>query len=63
MVAPQIAEGRLVQLADHCLLQDFAYFLVYPEGSHKRPKVAAFCTWVLGAAAAPDARGALVSPR
>jgi LysR family glycine cleavage system transcriptional activator len=50
MVAPDIAEGRLVKLADVAWLEDFAYFLVYPITSHDRPKVAAFRRWILNAA-------------
>lgn len=51
MVAPDLAEGRLVKLADVVLIENFAYYLVYPEGSHERPKVAAFRAWILSAAA------------
>jgi LysR family glycine cleavage system transcriptional activator len=51
MVALEIAEGRLVKLADVVLLDDFAYYLVYPEASRERPKVAAFRAWILSAAA------------
>jgi LysR family glycine cleavage system transcriptional activator len=51
MVAPDLAEGRLVKLADATRLEDFAYYLVYPEASHDRPKIAAFRTWILDAAA------------
>ena len=51
MVALDIAEGRLVRLADIVLLEAFAYYLVYPEGSRERPKVAAFRAWILDVAA------------
>lgn len=51
LVALDLAEERLVKLADVVLLEDFAYYLVYPEGSGERPKVAAFRTWILNAAA------------
>jgi len=51
LVALDLAEGRLVKLADVVLLEDFAYYLVYPEGNGERPKVAAFRTWILNAAA------------
>jgi LysR family glycine cleavage system transcriptional activator len=51
MVAPELAEGRLVKLADVVLIENFAYYLVYPEASRARPKVAAFRTWILNAAA------------
>ncbi|MEA2789265.1 MAG: LysR family transcriptional regulator, glycine cleavage system transcriptional activator [Acetobacteraceae bacterium] len=50
MVAPDIAEGRLVKLADVAWLEDFAYFLVYPITSQDRPKVAAFRQRILNAA-------------
>jgi LysR family glycine cleavage system transcriptional activator len=51
MVALELAEGRLVKLADVVLLEDFAYYLVYPEASRERPKIAAFREWILNAAA------------
>lgn len=51
LVAPDLAEGRLVKLADVVLLEAFAYYLVYPEASHDQPKVAAFRRWILDAAA------------
>jgi LysR family transcriptional regulator, glycine cleavage system transcriptional activator len=54
MVALELAEGRLVKLADIVLLDDFAYYLVYPQPSREQPKVAAFRTWILDAAAAAD---------
>jgi LysR family glycine cleavage system transcriptional activator len=49
MMAPEIARGRLVQLSKATWLEDFAYYLVCPEGSRDRPKVAAFRDWLLGA--------------
>ncbi|KFC69628.1 LysR family transcriptional regulator, glycine cleavage system transcriptional activator [Bosea sp. LC85] len=52
MIEVDIAEGRLVQLANVALLEDFAYFLVYPETSRARPRVAAFCAWMREVAAA-----------
>lgn len=51
MVAPDIAAGRLVRLSEVAMLEDFAYYLVCPEGSQARPKVAAFRSWILGVAA------------
>jgi LysR family glycine cleavage system transcriptional activator len=59
LVARDIAEGRLVKLADVTLLESFAYYLVYPDASHERPKVAAFRAWIL--AAASDAPSAALS--
>lgn len=49
MMAPEIAQGRLVQLSKVTWLEDFAYYLVCPEASRDRPKVAAFRDWLLGA--------------
>jgi LysR family glycine cleavage system transcriptional activator len=50
IVALDIAEGRLVKLADAALLEDVAYYLVYPEANATRPKVVAFRQWILDAA-------------
>ena len=50
VVADDLAQGRLVQLSDVTWLEDFAYYLMYPENSHDRPKVAAFRGWILGEA-------------
>ncbi|HEX7034563.1 MAG TPA: transcriptional regulator GcvA [Pseudomonadales bacterium] len=52
MVASELADGHLVKLADASLLDDFAYYLVYPKASHGQRKVLAFRTWILEAAAA-----------
>lgn len=62
MVEPDVEEGRLVQLADIVRLEEFAYYLVYPEASHERPKVAAFRAWVLDAAGR-DGRAAAAPAR
>jgi LysR family glycine cleavage system transcriptional activator len=50
LVARDVAEGRLVKLADVTWLESFAYYLVYPERSRERPKLAAFRQWILAAA-------------
>ena len=50
VVADDIAEGRLVRLSDVSWLEDFAYYLVCPETSRDRPKVAAFREWIVGEA-------------
>ncbi|HEX2891531.1 transcriptional regulator GcvA [Vineibacter terrae] len=55
LVARDVADGRLVKLADITLLETFAYYLVYPDVHRERPKVAAFRAWMLGAALS-DAR-------
>jgi LysR family glycine cleavage system transcriptional activator len=49
LVASDITEGRLVRLADAAWIEDFAYYLVYPQASHNRPKIAAFRSWITGA--------------
>jgi LysR family glycine cleavage system transcriptional activator len=51
LVASDLSDGRLVRLADVSLLEELAYYLVYPEANHTLPKVAAFRDWILGAAA------------
>ena len=57
MVALEVAHGRLVKLADVVRLEDFAYYLVYPEVSRERPKVVAFRNWILESAKAPGVDG------
>jgi LysR family glycine cleavage system transcriptional activator len=56
VVADDLAEGRLVQLSDASWLEDFAYYLVCPEGSRDRPKVAAFREWIAAEASRKAAR-------
>ncbi|MEO5756268.1 MAG: transcriptional regulator GcvA [Mesorhizobium sp.] len=51
MVAQHVGEGRLVKLAAPVNMNAFAYYLVYPEASHDRPKIQAFRDWIIGAAA------------
>jgi len=58
MVALDLAQGRLAKLANVTLLEAFAYYLVYPEDGHERPKIAAFRTWILNAAAVSENRAA-----
>jgi LysR family transcriptional regulator, glycine cleavage system transcriptional activator len=55
MVASELAQGRLVRLADVVWMEEFAYYLVYPEASHQRPNVTAFREWILDAASADNA--------
>ena len=49
LVASDIAEGRLIKLADAAWIEDFAYYLVYPQASHSRRKIAAFRSWIMDA--------------
>lgn len=46
LVSDDIAAGRLVRLFDLVLPSDFAYWIVYPEASIKRPKVRVFRDWL-----------------
>lgn len=47
MVASDITDGRLVKLAEATHIEAFAYYLVYPETHHDRPKIKAFRDWIL----------------
>ncbi|EKF20632.1 transcriptional regulator GcvA [Nitratireductor pacificus] len=47
MIETELKEGRLMRLADTALLDEFAYYLVYPAASHIQPKIAAFRSWIL----------------
>jgi LysR family transcriptional regulator, glycine cleavage system transcriptional activator len=52
LAAEDIASGRLVRPFDLSLADplDFSYYVVCPEESVNRPKVAAFCAWVIAEA-------------
>ncbi|MDQ0590510.1 transcriptional regulator GcvA [Variovorax paradoxus] len=56
VVADDVAEGRLVRLSDVSWLEDFAYYLVCPENSRDRPKVAAFREWITAESSRKTAR-------
>jgi LysR family transcriptional regulator, glycine cleavage system transcriptional activator len=62
MVASEIAEGRLIRLADVIWMEEFAYYLVYPEASHERPNVTAFREWILDAASTDNTSPASTGP-
>lgn len=47
MIASELEEGRLVRLADTTLLDEFAYYLVFPREHGGRRKIAAFRSWIL----------------
>jgi LysR family transcriptional regulator, glycine cleavage system transcriptional activator len=53
MIEDEIASGALIRLSQATLIDAFAYYLVCPEGSQDRRKIAAFRAWILGAS---DAR-------
>src|SRR5215471_1514243 len=50
LVGDDLAAGRLIRLFDYMLPSDFGYYLVLPEGTVQRPKVAAFREWLLAEA-------------
>jgi LysR family glycine cleavage system transcriptional activator len=50
IAAHDLGEGRLVKLSDIVWPGAYAYYLVFPEASQERPKVAAFRAWILDAA-------------
>ena len=50
MIAAHLADGGLVKLAEVAWPEAYAYYLVCPEASADRPKVAAFRFWMLDAA-------------
>lgn len=55
-VAADLRAGRLVRPFDLAVKTDIAYWLVCPPGHLRRPKVRAFCAWLLAeaATAAPE---------
>ena len=48
MIAEDLATGRLVEPFGLRLATGFAYWLCYPPASAERPKIKAFCEWVMG---------------
>ena len=54
MVANDLSEGRLVRPFDLSIKvgPEYAYFLVYPEGSASDPRIIAFRDWILNETAA-----------
>lgn len=61
LVADDVAAGLLVAPFDLVLASDFAYWIVYPEDSIKRPKVRAFRDWLLAEARSYEAETNLPS--
>lgn len=47
LIRRDIEEGRLIIPFEAPMPKDFAFYVVFPEGSAKRPKVKAFCDWAL----------------
>jgi LysR family glycine cleavage system transcriptional activator len=47
LAGDDLAAGRLVRPFDVVLPVNFAYYLVYPEDTAERPKIANFRHWIL----------------
>jgi LysR family glycine cleavage system transcriptional activator len=54
LVAADLAAGRLVKPFDLSLPFELTYYLVCPEATADRPKIAAFRAWLLAEAEAPE---------
>ena len=52
LVGDDLAAGRLVRPFDVALPVNFAYYLVYPEDTAERPKIANFRQWIVAEVAA-----------
>ena len=50
VIRRDIEEGRLIIPFEVPMPKNFAFYVVYPEGAAKRPKVRAFCDWALAQA-------------
>ncbi|GAB4178035.1 MAG: transcriptional regulator GcvA [Thalassobaculales bacterium] len=55
LITDDLKAGRLVKPFELALHTDYAYYLVYPEGSGTRPKIVAFRNWLEAEAAADGA--------
>jgi LysR family glycine cleavage system transcriptional activator len=53
LAGDDLAAGRLVRLFDYALPTDYGYYVVVPEGTAQRPKIAAFRDWLLEEACDP----------
>lgn len=49
LVEDELRDGRLVQLSPAVNMEDFAYYLVYPDNKQQQPKISAFRDWILNA--------------
>jgi LysR family glycine cleavage system transcriptional activator len=58
LVRDDLATGRLIRPFDIDMPSDYAYYVVSPEATAERPKVAAFRTWLLTEACTEAAEGA-----
>ena len=62
LAGDDLAAGRLVRLFDYALPTDYGYYVVVPEGTAQRPKIAAFRNWLLEEACGPAAGVPLETP-
>jgi LysR family glycine cleavage system transcriptional activator len=62
MVARDLREGRLVQLFSLSLEPEFSYWVVSPESTADKPKIAEFRAWLLEEARAETGEGAPSKP-
>ena len=62
LAGDDLAAGRLVRLFDYALPTDYGYYVVVPEGTAQRPKIAAFRDWLLEEACAPAPGAPLEKP-
>ena len=62
LAGDDLAAGRLVRLFDYALPTDYGYYVVVPEGTAQRPKIAAFRNWLLEEARGPAAGVPLEKP-
>jgi LysR family glycine cleavage system transcriptional activator len=53
LIAPHVADGRLVAVGAEAVIDELAYYLVTPKGDLGRANIAAFRTWVMKAAGDP----------
>jgi LysR family glycine cleavage system transcriptional activator len=54
LAGEELAAGRLVRPFAHSWPVTFAYYLVCPDAIADEPRIAAFCEWLIGEAAAED---------
>ena len=62
LAGDDLAAGRLVRLFDYALPTDYGSYVVVPEGTAQRPKIAAFRNWLLEEACGPAAGVPLEKP-
>ncbi|HEX4572102.1 MAG TPA: transcriptional regulator GcvA [Dongiaceae bacterium] len=62
LAGDDLAAGRLVRLFDYALPTDYGYYVVVPEGTAQRPKIAAFRNWLLEETCGPAAGVPLETP-